>query len=131
MSSGNSACSTASFTRRKLLYNKIPEQPDGKDAGQWSKFLAAYQNGDWESTGSCQRVCPKTARKVQTSKGESLDNQGTLACTLSIPTKERANFHLFFFSHYSSVYEDFFLKYKYLAAPPAPKEKCKIRDETL
>ncbi|UZJ51943.1 hypothetical protein CBS101457_001263 [Exobasidium rhododendri] len=84
-----------------MLYNKVPEQPDEKDHAKWANFLKAYQNGDWQSTGSCQTGCSKATRKVHTSEGDKLDNH------------------------------DFFLKYKYLAAPPVPKEKCKVRDETL
>ena len=75
-STGSSVCSTASTARRDLLYKKVPKQPEVNDEAKWSTFLAAYQNGDWESTQNCARSCSNNARKVRIGKDSAVDNRG-------------------------------------------------------
>jgi signal transduction histidine kinase/FixJ family two-component response regulator len=98
---GSSATSTASCSRYVHVYNKAPQQPQGDDQQTWSNFLAAYQKGEWERTNECTSKCTKMARKVQIENGSVIDNY------------------------------DFFERFKYLAAPPVPKEKSKARRSAL
>lgn len=98
---GGSACSTVSTRRGKYLYNKIPQKPDENDPVKWAQFLSAYQRGDWESTQRCPNQCTKKAQKVQLANGEWIDSR------------------------------EFFSKNNYLAAPPVPREKARLRNEVM
>jgi hypothetical protein len=75
-SSSFNSCSTASISRRNLIYNKVPEQPPVTNAEQWSRFLASYQSGDWESRESGKKACSRGAQKVLTKDGDVVGNLG-------------------------------------------------------
>ncbi|MCO5556122.1 hypothetical protein L7F22_009666 [Adiantum nelumboides] len=98
---GSSAASTASCSRFIHIFRKAPKQPEGDDPKKWAKFLAAYQKGEWENTSDSTKACSKKAQKVKVEGGKEIDNL------------------------------DFFSRFKYLAAPPLPKEKSNVRKETL
>jgi hypothetical protein len=71
--------STVSQSQRNIVYSKVPEQPCGTDEKEWTKFLASYRNGDWDSSTQCVGVVPKKARRVKLDNERSLDNHGTFA----------------------------------------------------
>jgi hypothetical protein len=74
------SCSTAaSNSRRNLIYDKVPEQPPVRDAEQWSRFLASYQSGDWESRETEKKGCSSGAQKVLTKDGDVVGNLGMSA----------------------------------------------------
>lgn len=98
---GSSAASTASSSRFVHIFRKAPKQPECDDPKKWAKFLAAYQRGEWENPSQSFKVCSKKAQRVKVEGGKEIDNL------------------------------DFFSKFKYLAAPPLPKEKSCVRKETL
>lgn len=98
---GSSSASTTSCSRFVHIFRKAPKQPECDDPKKWAKFLAAYQKGDWESTSNSSKPCSKKAQKVKVEGGKEIDNI------------------------------EFFSRFKYLAAPPLPKEKSGIRKETL
>lgn len=78
-SEGGGSGSTLSLGER-IRRGHMPMQPDllcKDNREKWDRFLAAYQAGDWERAGLCEkRRCPQTAKTVRCHAGTLMSSMG-------------------------------------------------------
>lgn len=112
------------------MNNRVPDRPDSSDSAGWSSFLASYQQGHWQ----------RTANESASSRAHADAKAGAEAAGTVVPRPPSPTSIKPCSKHSRKVYyEDgqsidsslFFEKHKYLAAPPLPKEKRRLRHEVL